>query len=200
MMLGLLGRREPITDAVVDVGLADPAPHRLHRNVEVGSDLRVGQIAPASDSDHVTLELRRELLGHRNILPTRLHRAKAMSTDPAADPSTPLEHENLSGPKRSCSQKDGIIAEPDDDLFPSPEMDVKKLASCHAVNRTHNEPATLTQTLNHIMKAKCQSVPIHDMLQDVYHQCYITLLVKCIGRYICLDESKIWPLGFELRE
>jgi hypothetical protein len=40
-----------------------PAPHRLHGNVEVGSDLGVAQIAPASDPDDVTLELGWDFFG-----------------------------------------------------------------------------------------------------------------------------------------
>src|SRR3712207_9288601 len=56
--LVLLGAGLPVDDAVVDVGLAHPAAHRLDRDVEVGSDLGLAQVTAAGDPDDVTLELR----------------------------------------------------------------------------------------------------------------------------------------------
>jgi hypothetical protein len=73
--LGLFGGGDAVADAVIDVGLAHPPTHRLHRDVEVGRDLGDRQITATSNRDHVTLELRRELLGHRNILAARPRRA-----------------------------------------------------------------------------------------------------------------------------
>ena len=82
----MLGGREAVLDAVVDVGLAHPAAHRLDRHTEIGGHLREGQVPSAGDRDHISLELGRELLGHRNILPARHRRAETMSTEPASDP------------------------------------------------------------------------------------------------------------------
>jgi len=53
--LGLLGAGLALHDAVVDVGLADPAAHRLDRDVEVVSNLSVVRVTPAGDPHHVTL-------------------------------------------------------------------------------------------------------------------------------------------------
>jgi hypothetical protein len=61
-------------------------PHRLHRDVEVGGDLGVRLIAAASDPHDVTLELRRKLLGHSNILPAGPRRSSGVSTCAAAVP------------------------------------------------------------------------------------------------------------------
>jgi len=68
--------------------LAHPAPNRLLGYSEVGSDLGDTQIAPTSDSDDVTLELRRELLRHGSILPAGGDPTLEMSTRPTADPAT----------------------------------------------------------------------------------------------------------------
>src|SRR5581483_6453 len=35
----LLGRGHTVLDAIVDVGLAHPAPHRLRRHIKIGGDL-----------------------------------------------------------------------------------------------------------------------------------------------------------------
>jgi hypothetical protein len=48
--------------------LAHPATHRLHADVEVSSDLGLAQVTPAGESDDVTLERGRELLGHSDML------------------------------------------------------------------------------------------------------------------------------------
>jgi RNase adaptor protein for sRNA GlmZ degradation len=66
--------------AIIDVGLAHPAPHRLRRNIEISRDLVDRQITATGDRDHVTLELRREPLGHRNIL--RARRSSHMGCQP----------------------------------------------------------------------------------------------------------------------
>jgi len=42
--LVLFGAGLPIDDAVVDVSLTDPTPHRLHGDVEVSSDLGLAQV------------------------------------------------------------------------------------------------------------------------------------------------------------
>src|SRR5690606_7059940 len=81
--LVLLAGGLAVHDPVVDVGLAHPSPHRLHGDVEVGSDLGVRQIAAASDPHDVTLELRRELLGHSDILPAGPRPTDGVSTSPA---------------------------------------------------------------------------------------------------------------------
>src|SRR3712207_6277064 len=85
--LVLLGAGLPVDDAVVDVGLAHPAAHRLHRDVEVGGDLGLTQVTAAGDPDDVTLELRRELLGHSDILSAGPRPTEAVSTQAAAVPS-----------------------------------------------------------------------------------------------------------------
>ena len=54
----------------------------------IGGDLGSGQPAAASNRDDIPLELRRELLRHRDILPAEPRPAKAMSTKLAADPIT----------------------------------------------------------------------------------------------------------------
>src|SRR5664280_925258 len=73
-------------DVDVDVGLAHPAPDGLLSDSEVDGDLSDAQIAPPSDSDYVTLELWRELLGHGDILPAGGNPTLEMSTRPTADP------------------------------------------------------------------------------------------------------------------
>ncbi len=78
------------------VGLAHPAANRLHRNVEVGSDLGLAQITAAGHTDDVTLELGRELLRHSDILPARRRPTDGVSTSPAAVPlSADRHHQRL---------------------------------------------------------------------------------------------------------
>jgi hypothetical protein len=84
--LALLGAGPAIDNAVSDVGLAHPAAHRLDRDVEVGSDLGLAQLTAADNPDEVTLELRRQLLGHSDFLPARQDPAERVSTDGAAVP------------------------------------------------------------------------------------------------------------------
>ena len=84
---------QAVTDPVIDIGLRDPALHRRFRDPEISRDFRTSQIAPTSDRDHITLELRRELLGHQNILPAGHRPAQRMSTNPAADPLYVVEDE-----------------------------------------------------------------------------------------------------------
>jgi hypothetical protein len=61
--------RQSFADAVVDVGLSHPPLQRRLRDVEVDAHLGQQRVRPSSDRDDVTLELRREPLGRRNILP-----------------------------------------------------------------------------------------------------------------------------------
>ena len=63
------------TELVIDVRLLHPARHRVLRHPEITSDLRLRQTGRTRDRDHVTLELRREILRHSDILPvsTRSH-------------------------------------------------------------------------------------------------------------------------------
>ncbi len=56
----LVAAGSAVHNTVVDVGLLAPAAHRLHRDVEVSSDLGMAQIPSAGDPDDVTLELGRE--------------------------------------------------------------------------------------------------------------------------------------------
>jgi hypothetical protein len=89
--LVLLGGGETVFDAVVDVGLAHPPPDGLDRHVEVSGDLGDGQVAPAGDGDHITLELGRKLLRHGEH-PSAGHRpTHGMSTNRAADPCAKLD-------------------------------------------------------------------------------------------------------------
>ena len=61
--LGLLRAGQPGNDTVVDVGLLDPARHRLLGHVEVDRDLRDCRLTPTSDRDDVPLELRGNSFG-----------------------------------------------------------------------------------------------------------------------------------------
>ena len=54
--------------------------HRLDREIEIGGNRRVGQIATAGDRDDITLELCRELPRQDDIVPARHRRAFQMST------------------------------------------------------------------------------------------------------------------------
>ena len=67
--LVLLGRRDPVLHAVVDVGLGHPPLQRRLRDIEIDAHLSQDRVWAAGHRDDITLELRREPLGHRNILP-----------------------------------------------------------------------------------------------------------------------------------
>lgn len=102
--LFLLSSREPVNDTIVDVGLGHPALQRRHRDVEIVSCLAEGRVAPTSNRDNVTLELRWELLRDVNILPADYRSALEMSTKPAAVPLTIHQSREraLSGNVRNC--------------------------------------------------------------------------------------------------
>jgi hypothetical protein len=84
--LVLLAAGLAIHDPVIDVGLAHPAPHRLDRDVEIGSDLGLAQVAVAGDSNDVTLEFGRDFFGTTDVLAVDLDPQKRLSTRPAAIP------------------------------------------------------------------------------------------------------------------
>jgi hypothetical protein len=88
--LGLLSRGLPVHDAVVDVGLADPAAHGLHRHVEVSGDLGLAQVTAAGDPHDVTLELGRELLRHSDILYAGPRPTEAVSTHLQQSQASPM--------------------------------------------------------------------------------------------------------------
>src|SRR5690606_31345123 len=91
--LVLLAGGLAVHDTVVDVGLAHPAPHRLGGDTEVGGDLGVRQIATAGDPHDITLELRRKLLGHSDILPAGPRPTDGVSTSPAAVPHSTFRNQ-----------------------------------------------------------------------------------------------------------
>ena len=71
---GDLRGEPPLMPPRLEAVMEQHLPHRLDRDVEVGRYLGDRQITTAGDRDDITLELRRELLGHRNILPARHRR------------------------------------------------------------------------------------------------------------------------------
>jgi hypothetical protein len=81
----LPGRSHAVTDpSSISAGASTDAPTRP---IEISRDLRDREITPTSDLDHITLELRGELLRHDDILSARLRATNAMSTKLTADPT-----------------------------------------------------------------------------------------------------------------
>ena len=54
---------------VIDVGLGHPPMQGRLRDIEIDAHLGQDRARPTSDRHEITVELRREPLGHRNILP-----------------------------------------------------------------------------------------------------------------------------------
>ena len=82
--------------------------HRFPVSTTVGKE-----IAATGNGDDVTLELRWELLRHRNILPARPRQAKEMSTEPAADPPDPRVKQFVTSQVGGCGAVvSGVLLQP----------------------------------------------------------------------------------------
>lgn len=74
--------------AIVDVGLGHPPLQGRLRDVEIDAHLGEHRVRPTSDRYNITLELRREPLGHVDILPETHRVPHEMSTNLWAAPTS----------------------------------------------------------------------------------------------------------------